>query len=126
MAGTTPTITAFRFAQGAEPFAAGDVLFRQGEPGDVMFVVREGEVEISVGGEVVETIGPGGLMGEMALIDAGPRSATATARTGGSLVRVDMKRFEFLVQQHPFFAIEVMRIMAHRLRQMDARLAAQR
>lgn len=123
MDSTPPTVSVFRFAQDAEPFAAGAILFREGEPGDAMFVVREGEVSIRVGDKIVETLGPGGLIGEMALIDAGPRSATAVAVTDGALVRVDAKRFQFLVQQHPFFAIEVMRVMVHRLRMMDARLA---
>ena len=119
----SPTVSVFRSSPDAESFAAGVAVFREGDPGDCMFVVQEGEVDIRVGDTVVETLGPGGVAGEMALIDAGGRSASAVARSDAKLVRVDERRFKFLVQQHPFFAIEVMRIMARRLRKMDARLA---
>jgi CRP/FNR family cyclic AMP-dependent transcriptional regulator len=86
----------------------------------MMYVVKEGEVEVIVNGKVVDTIGPGGILGEMALIDKQPRSATATAKTDCKLVSVDEQRFQRLVQQTPHFAIQVMRVMAQRLRQMDA------
>ena len=119
----SPTVSVFRSSQDAESFASGAVLFRENDPGDCMFVVREGEVDITVQGTVVETVGAGGLVGEMALIDAGPRSASAIARVDSKLVRVDERRFRFLVQEHPFFALEVMRVMAHRLRRMDQRLS---
>jgi len=85
-----------------------------------MYILKEGEVDILVHDKIVETIGPGEILGEMALIDQNPRSATAVARTNCQLVSIDEKRFTFLVQQTPYFAIEVMRVMARRLRQMDA------
>jgi CRP-like cAMP-binding protein len=125
MAQKSPTVSVFRSSQDAQAFAAGTSVFREDEPGDCMFVVQDGEVDILVRGTVVETVGAGGVVGEMALIDAGPRSASAVARVDSKLVRVDERRFKFLVQEHPFFAIEVMRVMAHRLRQMDARLSTQ-
>ena len=110
-----------RFAGDAVTFNAGQRVFNEGDPGDVMYVVRSGEVDIVVGDEVVETIGTGGIFGEMALIEQDRRSASAVAQTDCELVPINENRFKFLVQQTPFFAIEVMRIMAHRLRQMDAR-----
>jgi CRP/FNR family transcriptional regulator, cyclic AMP receptor protein len=119
----SPTVSVFRSSQDGESFAAGVAVFRENDPGDCMFVVQDGEVDIAVRGTVVETVGPGGLVGEMALIDAGPRSASAVARVDSKLVRVDERRFRFLVQEHPFFALEVMRVMAHRLRRMDERLS---
>ncbi|HEU5100134.1 MAG TPA: Crp/Fnr family transcriptional regulator [Roseiflexaceae bacterium] len=60
--------------------------------------------------------GPGGIVGEMALIDDRPRSATAVAATDCRLVPIDERRFTFLVQQTPMFALAVMRVMAERLR----------
>ncbi|HXQ21148.1 MAG TPA: cyclic nucleotide-binding domain-containing protein, partial [Candidatus Acidoferrales bacterium] len=69
---------------------------------------------------VVETMGPGGILGEMALIDQNPRSATAVAKTDCTLVPVNEARFKFLVKQVPAFSLEVMRVMASRLRKMDA------
>jgi len=62
--------------------------------------------------------------GEMALIDSSARSATAVARTDCELIPVDDKRFMFLVQQTPFFAIHVMRVLADRLRKTNALLRA--
>ena len=111
----------FRFADADEPVASGTAVFRQGDPGDCMYVVRTGRVDIVVAGETVQQIGPGGVFGELALVDAGPRSATAVAVEESSLVRVDARKFQFLVQQHPFFALEVMKLMAQRLRGMNER-----
>lgn len=92
-------LTLFKNAEGVQ-FAAGAVVFTEGDPADEMFVVKSGEIEISVGGTVVRMIGEADLFGEMALVDDSPRSATARARTDAVLVPVDRRRFEFLVQ-HP-------------------------
>ncbi|MFI5397006.1 MAG: cyclic nucleotide-binding domain-containing protein [Candidatus Binatia bacterium] len=109
-----------RFAADSRSFAAGQPIFNEGQPGDVMFVVKEGEVDLVVHGKVVETVGPGGILGEMALIDGNPRSATAVAKTDCQLAPINEARLQFLVQQTPYFAIEVMRVLAKRLRHMDA------
>jgi CRP/FNR family cyclic AMP-dependent transcriptional regulator len=85
-----------------------------------MFVILDGTVDLTLRGSHLDEVGPGGMIGEMAIVDKGPRSATATAKTDGTIVRVDQKRFLYLVQNTPFFAIEVMRTMAERLRKMDA------
>ncbi len=111
----------FRFAKDFKSVAAGEAIFKAGEIGDLMYSVKEGEVDVLVGGRVVETVGPGGILGEMALIDRQPRSATAVAKTDCTLVPINEERFKYLIQQTPYFAIEVMRVMARRLRQMDAR-----
>ncbi len=84
-----------------------------------MFAVVEGEVELGVNGTVVEAVGPGGILGELALIDAGPRSATATATTAARVVPVDAERFTYLVNEHPTFALQVMTVMAERLRRAN-------
>jgi len=101
-------------------FEAGDVVFREGDHGDRMFTVIEGEIDILVGDHVIDTTGPGGLLGEMAVIDTQPRSATAIARTAAKLVPIDQRRFLFLVQQTPFFAVQVMQMMAARHRRLLA------
>ena len=85
-----------------------------------MYVVIEGEVNVLIRGKVVETVAAGGIVGEMALIDTQPRSATVIAHTDCKLVPIDEKRFTFLVQQTPFFSLQVMRVMANRLRRQDA------
>jgi CRP/FNR family cyclic AMP-dependent transcriptional regulator len=109
-----------RFSGDVETFPAGQTIFSEGTNGEVMYVVKEGEVEVRVHGGIVETVGPGGILGEMALIDQNPRSATAVAKTDCTLVPVNEVRFKFLVQQVPAFSLEVMRVMASRLRKMDA------
>jgi CRP/FNR family transcriptional regulator, cyclic AMP receptor protein len=97
----------------------GQTLFKAGESGAMMYVLKSGTMDILVGNKVVETAQPGALIGEMALIDKGPRAATAVAHTDCELVGIDLRRFLFLVQQTPNFAIHVMHVMADRLRNID-------
>jgi CRP/FNR family transcriptional regulator, cyclic AMP receptor protein len=106
----------------AVSYAAGQSIFDEGQPGDHMYVVLEGEVELFIHGRMVETLGEGGVLGEMALLDSAPRTARAVARTNCKLVPVTQKRFNLLVQHTPDFALQIMRVMAGRLRVMDARL----
>jgi CRP-like cAMP-binding protein len=109
-------IELFRHAGNHRAYAAGEVIFREGEPGDCMYAVVEGEVEVRIGERILERTGAGGVIGELALIDRSPRSGTAVAATPCTLAPVDEKRFQFMVQQTPFFALQVMRILAERLR----------
>jgi CRP-like cAMP-binding protein len=111
----------FRNAHDFQTFFAGTTVFRAGESGDVAYVVRTGEVEIRLDDRLLYVVTAGGLVGEMALIDSAPRSATAVARTDAELVPIDEKRFLFLVQQTPFFALQVMRVLAERLRASNQR-----
>ncbi len=96
--------------------AGGETLFREGEIGDALYIVAEGQVDIYAGGQQLETLGPGDILGEMALIDDQPRMATAIARTDCLLTRVSRPHFLNLVQRNPRFALQVMRIMSNRLR----------
>ena len=98
---------------------SGDILFRKEDAARCMYVVLSGELRIGDGNVVYERVSAGGIVGEMALIDRAPRSATVTAVTDCTLAEVDEKRFFFLVQQTPSFALNVMRLMSHRLRQMN-------
>jgi CRP-like cAMP-binding protein len=100
----------------------GDLIFSRGEPGNEMFVVLEGTVEIRLGDRTLETIDAGGFFGEMSLIDTDARSATAVAQTKCRLAAIDEKRFLYMVQQTPFFALQVMRTLVARIRQMNRRL----
>ena len=106
----------FRHSADVVSFAAGQTVFQEGEPGECAYGVQEGEVDIVLHGNVVDTAGPGDIIGEMALIDSLPRSASAVARTECKLVLVDEKRFAALVQQTPYFSLHVMKLMAERLR----------
>ena len=100
-------------------FKAGEVIFQAGEPGEHMFIVQYGTVEVRVGKTVVHTINTGGFFGEMALVDAAPRSASAYATKDCRLLPIDRTRFEVLLARTPDFALEVMRVMAGRLRRMN-------
>lgn len=115
------TLEMFRNEGDGRRYAAGQTIFSEGEPGNAMFVILEGEVELKIGGKVVETLGPGEPFGEMALIDHAPRVATVSAKTACSVLEVPEKRFLFMVQQTPYFSLQIMRIMAERLRKMNAR-----
>jgi CRP-like cAMP-binding protein len=103
-------------------YATGDKVFVRDEDGDAMFAVRTGRVNILAHGQVVESIGPNGIFGEMALIDGSPRSATAVAAEASEVAPIDKAAFLRLVQQNPDFALQVMRLLVSRLRQMNESL----
>jgi CRP/FNR family cyclic AMP-dependent transcriptional regulator len=113
------TIDLFRNETEFEIFPAGSTVFTEGEHAEKMYVVLEGEIALNVKGRVVATLGPGEVFGEMALIDSAPRVATATAMTDAKVVPVNEKRFKFLVQQTPHFALLMLRVLTERLRRMD-------
>jgi CRP-like cAMP-binding protein len=116
------SINLFNSDPNAEKFSAGQTVFREEERGDHMFAVIKGSVDLIIKDKVVETVGPGGVFGEMALVEEQPRVATALVKADAELVRIDRKRFLFLVQQTPYFSLQLMSIMATRLRQMNKRL----
>ncbi len=106
----------FQYVKDQLSYSAGQVIFSEDDTGDVMYVVIDGEVDVTYHGQVIETIGPGGLLGELAIIDHKTRSATATAKTDCKLVAIDQQRFLFMIEETPFFGLEVMKVMADRLR----------
>ncbi len=118
-----PVTRLFDHASDARPIAAGTTIFSAGDRRDHMYAVLDGQVDIFVGGQLLETVEKGGIFGEMALIEKENRVATAVARTDAQLVAVDEGRFLFLIQQTPNFALHVMRVLSDRIRRMDQRLA---
>jgi CRP/FNR family cyclic AMP-dependent transcriptional regulator len=94
----------------------GQVIFSQGDPGHQMFIVRTGTVELRIGDTVIETVGQGGMFGELALVDSSPRSATAIAGSDCTLVMVEQRSFNDLLRRVPGLGLEIMRVMASRLR----------
>lgn len=117
------TTEMFRRDQEAITFAEGATIFSEGDEGETMYVVAEGEVNLIVHGTLVETLAPGGMFGEMALLGKKePRTASAVAATDCKLSPIDRKRFMYLIQQTPYFALQMMQVMADRLREMDKRL----
>jgi CRP/FNR family transcriptional regulator, cyclic AMP receptor protein len=106
----------------ARDFKAGDVIFRQGDPAHELFIVQSGEVEIRLGNRVLERLPQYSIFGEMAMIDSAARSATAIAASDAKLVPVSEKQFLFLISNTPYFALNVMRVMAQRLRAANTAL----
>ena len=96
------------------------VIMKEGEGGVFMYVVVEGRVAISIKSRTVERVGPGGIFGEMALVDQSPRAATATAETDCSLLSINRNDFLALVKSHPDFAVSLLKSAADRLRYMTS------
>jgi CRP-like cAMP-binding protein len=99
--------------------APGEFLFKAGDAPDGMFVLLEGSMVVMVGDKVLENSTRGAILGELALIDQSPRVATVAAREASRLAKIDQRRFSFLVQQNPFFATHVMKVLADRIRNMN-------
>jgi CRP/FNR family transcriptional regulator, cyclic AMP receptor protein len=95
---------------------AGEVIFKEGDAAEQLFVIKSGDVTIRSGNRTLAELSTNHIFGEMAMIDDAPRSATAVARTDVELVPISEKQFLFLVSQTPFFALKVMRVLARRLR----------
>lgn len=109
----------FRNDDRAYTVDAGSVIFSEGDPGDCLYVIVDGEVDVSVHKHHVWRLKAGEVFGEMALIETRPRSARAVAHTSCRLVAIDERRFLFLVGQTPYFALGLLRLLAQRLRAMD-------
>jgi len=107
--------------------SAGDLLYEEGERGEVMYVVKHGELDISIDGTHVERIGAGAIVGEMGLVSEDHlRIATVRAHVETEVVAIDRRRFMYLCERSPYFALEVMRVMARRLKAMDERVFGHR
>jgi CRP-like cAMP-binding protein len=100
----------------------GEILFREGDEAQAMYIVKTGLLRILSGSTMYETVGPGGVIGEMAIVEEHmPRSATVIAGTYAELIEIDMPRFLSLVSSTPSFSISVMRVISRRLRIMNRR-----
>jgi CRP/FNR family cyclic AMP-dependent transcriptional regulator len=97
-------------------FGAGEVIAKEGRSGVGFFVIGEGNVRYSIGGDEVGTGGPGDYFGEVALIDDGPRTATVTADTAVTAWGLTSWEFRPLVEENAEIAWELLQKMAKRLR----------
>jgi CRP/FNR family cyclic AMP-dependent transcriptional regulator len=100
-------------------FAAGTIVFNQGDPGTCMYVVQSGIVEMVIGDKVVEVCWPNEAIGFMSMIDGAPRSSTARVKDTAEFSALDQRKFRFMVDEVPNFAIYVMGTMARRIRGMS-------
>ena len=121
---TLDVVEHFRDARVIKALPAGTTLFRAGDQPDFLYILVEGQANILVGSTIVEVAARGALLGEMALIDGKPRSATVVARTACKVVPIDVAHFDLLVQETPAFSRYVMNAMVERMRRMNSNLQA--
>ena len=113
----------FTNAKEQREVAAGQTIFEQGEVGTEMFGLISGRVELRQSDESVVALEPGDTFGEMAIVSDAPRSLTAVATEASTLAVINDSTFLFLVHETPMFAIQVMRSMANRIRDLDGQHA---
>jgi CRP-like cAMP-binding protein len=106
----------FKDSEDLVNFPAGSIIIAEGNEGDNMYVVMQGEVSISLQDKVIATASAGEIIGEMALIDADIRSATVTAKTDCQLAVIDQSSFKALLKHVPDFTLHVMNVLADRLK----------
>ena len=102
-------------------FGEGETVIEQGKSGIGFFFIEAGDATVSIGGEIVRTLGPGDWFGEIALIDDGPRSATIVAGTDLRCRGLTAWEFRPFVQEHPEVAWPLLETLAARLREAEAR-----
>jgi CRP-like cAMP-binding protein len=107
-------------------FAAGTVLFREGDPGFDMFVIQSGRVQLSrhlrQHDAVIATLTAGDFFGEMAIVNNRPRSATATVTEDAVLLVIDQRTFEAMIRGNAEIAVRIIRKLAGRLDQANAQV----
>jgi CRP-like cAMP-binding protein len=98
------------------------LLFKEGQQGTFMYLVKSGRVAIAVGANIVEVVGPGGTFGEMAIVDQSPRTARAGTLEETELIAIDRAGLVNLIKLQPAFAMALLRGIADRLRHMNSLL----
>jgi CRP-like cAMP-binding protein len=98
----------------------GHVIAREGDTGLGFFLITDGTADVSVGGKVRAALGPGDFFGEISLLDRGPRTATVTAATPITMLGLTAWTFRGLVEQHPSIALNMLKVVAERLRTATA------
>ena len=114
-------ILARALAQTRMPCERDKVIVKEGQVGVLMYVVLEGRLAVSIQGKLVEKIGPGGVFGEMALVDRTPRLATVVAETDCSLLAIGRNTFLDLVKASPDFAVSLLGAVGERARFIASR-----
>ncbi|MDJ0718059.1 MAG: cyclic nucleotide-binding domain-containing protein [Prochloraceae cyanobacterium] len=118
------TIEIFQKSPSPETFLAGQIVFEEGQPGNIVYGIIEGEVNILVEGKVVETIKRGDVFGEGALVQPEhTRASTAIAKTDCLIGYLDRERFLFAIEHTPMFALELLKSYSTRTRRLKHMLA---
>ncbi|MBO3464440.1 cyclic nucleotide-binding domain-containing protein [Aetokthonos hydrillicola Thurmond2011] len=113
------TISIFQKQPDPKVFVAGQIIFEEGQPGDYMYGILEGEVDLSVDNKIVETIAAGEVFGTGSLVGIKNRTYTAIAKTDCKLAFLDEQRFLFAIQETPIFALLVMKSYSQRLSRLE-------
>ena len=116
------TVQIFQAQPELKTLAAGEVLYREGDVGDYMYGIAEGEIELVHQGVVLETLEPGEVFGVGGMLGVGLRRTDAIAKTDCKLAYLNQKHFLFAVQETPMFAINVMKDYSKRLRKLEFKL----
>ncbi len=107
-----------------ESFGTGKSIFEVGDPGDCLYIVRHGRVQVFVEDELGENIltgesGAGDVFGEISMLDGGPRTATAVTVEPSEIFLLDRECLQKLVSSHPHAAIDLLTVVGRRLRETD-------
>ena len=103
-------------------FRRGSTVIREGDLGETLFVILEGEAEVTRGGKTLTRLGPGDFFGEISLVDRGPRTASVAAETPLVTVRLFRREFVRLARTEPSLVAKVLLTLARRLRSAEASL----
>ncbi|MBD2388313.1 cyclic nucleotide-binding domain-containing protein [Cylindrospermum sp. FACHB-282] len=118
------TLNIFQKQPGPQVFSAGTVIYEEGQPGELMYGVLEGEVDVVVNNKVVETIAASEVFGVGVLVGVKNRTYTAVAKTECKLAFIDESAFLFAVQETPTFALKVMKSYSERLSRVEHQLSS--
>jgi CRP/FNR family transcriptional regulator, cyclic AMP receptor protein len=99
-----------------QPLAAGEAVFAEGEPGDALYLVIEGAVRVHKGGRQLALLAVRDVFGEMAVLDAEPRNASATVVKDAVLLKIGRDDFRDILQERPEIGIGVLQVLSRRLR----------
>jgi CRP-like cAMP-binding protein len=108
-----------------EELGQGDKIFEEGETGDCMYIIYSGQIQIHKGKTVLAVLSDKEVFGELSLLDAETRSATATAITDCFLFKIDQDPFYELIESRPEVAMGFIKILCKRLRQLNEKTANQ-
>ena len=114
-------ILARALAQTTVRYGRNKVIVKEGQAGVMMYVVLEGRLAVSIRDKLVEKIGPGGVFGEMALVDRTPRLATVVSETDCGLLAIGRNTFLDLIRASPDFAVSLLGAVGDRARFIAAR-----
>jgi len=117
-------LATFEDWKNTETHPDGAVIFSENDPARALYIVLDGQVDLSLRGAALSTEGRGALIGEMALLDDNRRSASARARGPVRLARISRSEFRDLVTDHPDFSLHAMAELAKRLRAVDSLLGS--